>query len=113
MSPITSNREPYGGRPSYPWPVTADERQDILDETDIAIKNANILKISGPTPEKFLSKAERDPKSLSESESLLIQTKFHIRTLREDAKFGRVRLSRAEDDRKLCGETVNAVYDPK
>ena len=33
--------------------------------------------------------------------------------LREDAEFGRVRLSRAEDDRKLCGETVDAVYDPK
>ena len=96
-----------------PGQLTADKRQDILDETDIAIKNANILKISGPTPEAFIAKADRDPKSLSEWESLLIQIKFHIRMLREDAEFGRVHLSQAENDRKLCGETVNAVYDPK
>ena len=70
---------------SSPEQLTADEKQEILAEPDIATRNANILKISGLTPEEFMDKAEQDPNSLTEAEFLLIQTKFHIRTRHEHA----------------------------
>jgi hypothetical protein len=53
---------------SFPEQLTADENQEILNEPDIVTKNANILKISGLTPDEFLDKAEQDPNSLTEVE---------------------------------------------
>jgi hypothetical protein len=98
---------------SFPEQLTSDEKQEILNEPDVATKNANILKISGLTPEEFLDKAEQGPNSLTPAEFLLIETHFYIRTLREHAAIGWVRLGRSEEDRKLHGEAFKTVYDPR
>jgi hypothetical protein len=80
---------------SFPEQLTSDEKQEILNEPDVATNNANILKISGLTPEEFLDKAEQDPNSLTPAEFLLIETDFYIRTLREHAAGHRLGTSRA------------------
>ena len=98
---------------SFPEQLTADEKQQILNEPDIATKNANILKISGLTLDEFLDKAEQDPNSLTPAEFLLIQTKFHIRTRHENADISRVRLGRSNEDRQLHGEAFRTVYNPR
>lgn len=98
---------------SSPDLLTADERQELRDEPDLATKNANILKISGLTPEEFINKAEREPKSLTEAESRLILSQFHIRTEREDRDFGWLRLGRSEEDHQLWGAALRAIPDPR
>ena len=40
---------------SSPDQLTADERQEVLNEPPLATKIANILKVSGLTPEEFMA----------------------------------------------------------
>lgn len=69
---------------SSPGLLTADERQEMLNKQDIVTKNTNILKISGLTPEEFITKAESGPISLTDAES---QHNFYIRTRARDCGY--------------------------
>ncbi|RFU24039.1 hypothetical protein B7463_g12299, partial [Scytalidium lignicola] len=99
---------------SFPDQLTEDEKQELRGEPSILIKNANILKISGLTPSKFMAKAARDPEALTDAESQLIVDRFYIYSSgneRWDANT--LARERSEEDRALWSRARKVIHNPE
>lgn len=98
---------------SSPDQLTADERQEVLNEPPLATKTANILKVSGLTPEEFMAKATQNLEALTKQEIDLIWYEFHIATPAERLDAGDEHRARSKQDWALWDKAYVAVGGPK